>query len=210
MPTSVEILAGLTSIANDWISVALAWHVAVAAALIAFAVGWRPGPRTAGLAIAVLPLSVAGFAFGYGNPFNGAVFTVLAIALVVFAVRDRRTAPAPQSVWTSWGAGLVIAYAWFYPHFLESPPQYLYAAPVGLVPCPTLAMAIGLALLTRGHGSRAWSMTLAGAATFYALFGVLRLGVVLDLGLLLGAVLLGIAALRPATSRSDALALAHG
>ena len=39
----------------------------------------------------------------------------------------------------------------------------LYASPVGLVPCPTLAVAIGFALLGNGLGPRVWSLTLGSA-----------------------------------------------
>lgn len=36
----------------------------------------------------------------------------------------------------------MLAIGWIYPHFLDGPAvDYLHAAPVGLVPCPTLAVA---------------------------------------------------------------------
>lgn len=50
------------------------------------------------------------------------------------------------------------------------------------------ALAVALALLRFCPGGRAWSLTLAGGDVFYALFGVLRLGVALGLPLLGGAV----------------------
>lgn len=194
MPTTSEILRGLVSIANEWLAVAVAWHVVIAGAILALLLGWRPRPRTAGGAIALLPASVAIFAVAYGNPFNGTVFAALTIALVALALRDRTPAFARTSGLARIGGATMLAYGWFYPHFLVGDPsQYLYAAPVGLVPCPSLAVALGFALLV--GGSRAWSLTLAGVAAFYALFGMLRLGVTLDLGLLVGAVLLVIAAL---------------
>jgi hypothetical protein len=202
MPTTTEILDGLTTIANDAVAVAVGWHVVVALALVALLLGWRPRPRTVGLLISLLPASVASIALAYGNPFNGIVFAVLTIVLVALSFRDRSARFAPQPAWTRWGGGLMIAYGWFYPHFLiGNPLHYLYAAPVGLVPCPTLAIALGFALLARGGGTRAWPLTLAGGAAFYALFGVFRLGVALDLGLLVGAVLLGINARTPAAAR---------
>lgn len=189
MPTTTEILNGLTAIANDWRTVAIGWHLAVAAMLVALALGFRP----TGSLIALLPMSVAVFALGYGNPFNGIVFAALAVALVALSRRDASTRP---QAWARLGGAVMIAFAWFYPHFLAgSPLQYLYAAPVGLVPCPTLAMALGLALLT-GAGGKRWSWLLAGVSTFYALFGVFRLGVALDLGLLAGAMMLGLSTVR--------------
>jgi hypothetical protein len=77
-----------------------------------------------------------------------------------------------------------------YPHFLSGRPlwTYLYAAPLALIPCPTLAFVCGLRLLGIAYAGRLWTMLLACAALFYALFGVLRLGVTLDLFLLAGCV----------------------
>ncbi len=191
MPTTPEILRGLTRIANEWLIVAVAWHVVIAAALVAITAGWRPQPRVARSAIALLPVSVAVFAAAYGNPFNAIVFAALAIALVVLALRDHSATLAAPPGWVRIGASIMITFGWLYPHFLSgSPARYLYAAPVGLVPCPSLAMALGFALLARG--SRAWSLTLAGVALFYALFGVFRLGVSLDLGLLVGSALVAV------------------
>jgi hypothetical protein len=59
-------------------------------------------------------------------------------------------------------------------------------------------VAIGFALLGNGLGSRVWSLTLAAVGLFYGLFGVLRLGVLLDIGLVGGALALVAAVLRPA------------
>jgi hypothetical protein len=83
-----------------------------------------------------------------------------------------------------------IAYGFVYPHFLADTPAWMYlvAAPVGLVPCPTLATVLGFGLLAGGFGSRAWSTTAGLAGLFYAVFGTLRLGVWLDVGLGVAAV----------------------
>jgi len=192
MPTPTEIMAGLREIANRGIGVALAWHVVVAAALFALAMGWRPSQRVA-RAVMALPLaSVAAFAFAFGNPFNGSVFAAGSVALVALSRgRDPQGAMRATHHGTRWtfGAGsVVLAFGWSYPHFLEGPSTwYLFAAPLGLIPCPSLAAAIGFALLGGGFGSRAWSVTLSALGLFYGLFGVLRLGVLLDIGLALAA-----------------------
>jgi hypothetical protein len=57
-------------------------------------------------------------------------------------------------------------------------------------------VAIGFALLGNGLGSPAWSLTLATIGLLYGLFGVLRLGVVLDIGLVGGALALAVTASR--------------
>jgi len=84
------------------------------------------------------------------------------------------------------------AFGLVYPHFTHTASAigYLYAAPTGLVPCPTLSLAIGVALIADGLGSRAFALLLAAAGLFYGIFGVVRLGVTLDLGLIAGAAVL--------------------
>jgi hypothetical protein len=185
MPTPLEILSGLATIANDAIVVAILWHALLAIALLAAALGSPPSRRDTASAIALLPASVATVALVYGNPVNGIVFAATAVALAVLGNRKPPSWTAP-----GWARGLgyaLLAYGWVYPHFVIGPPiVYLVASPVGLVPCPSLAVAIGLALVS-GAGDRAWRWTLGTVATAYALFGVLRLGVLLDLGLLVGA-----------------------
>ncbi len=188
MPTSAEILAGLTQIANDAFALAIVWHGAILAAAVAWLLGWRPSRRLVGGLIALPLASVAALAFAYGNPFNGAVFSALALALVALALRLDATPVHAPGPWAT-GAGLaMILFGWVYPHFLvgHGTLAYLYGAPTGLVPCPTLSLAIGVALITGGVGSRAWSLTLAGGGLLYGLFGAARLGVLLDVGLLAG------------------------
>jgi len=187
MPTAEQILQGLTAVANDWMLVAVAWHLVIGAALVAVLVGWRPAPRLAASLITTLPASAAIVAIAAGNPFNGIVLAATALAL---ALLTRAPASSPPASWVRWAGVAMIAYGWFYPHFLEGDVvAYAYAAPVGLVPCPTLAMAMGLAL-AGNVGERRWRRVLAGVAAFYAMFGMLRLGVLLDAGLLVGAIAL--------------------
>lgn len=84
---------------------------------------------------------------------------------------------------------------------------YLWGSPMGLIPCPTLSLVIALSLLGMVPARRAWSLTLSGAGVFYALFGVVRLGVTLDVPLFLGAVALAATAMldRPGWSRTALL-----
>ena len=203
MPGSEEILAGLQRIANEAFLYAVLWHVVVAAVLAAMTYWSAPSPRVMG-AVAVVPLlSVSGFAWAFHNPFNGAVFAILAVTLAVLTWRAPLE-PKQRVTWTRALGALMIAFAWTYPHFLvgQTPLAYIYAAPMGLIPCPTLSLVIGFALLGDCPGGRAWSLTLAGAGVFYALFGVVRLGVMLDLPLLVGAV--GLIAREVGSARSHA------
>lgn len=197
MPPATDILDGLSAIANRATGVAVAWHIVIATALVALASGWRPSQRAARLLIGLPLASVAAGAVAFDNPFNGLVFAASATALTALAMMGDRRPVSRGSAW-AFGIGVAtITFGWVYPHFLEGhPTAYLYAAPVGLVPCPTLAVVIGFALLGGGLGSRTWSLTLAAVGLFYGLFGVLRLGVFLDIGLVGGAIALVAAVFR--------------
>ncbi len=192
MPSAAEILATLTSISNDWTTLAIAWHVLMAAAIGAVALGWRPSRRLGAIALTIPLLSVGALAWGSGNPFNAIVFLLFAILLIVLGLRlpPDRVAPAP--VWARVAGVFLIAFGWIYPHFLEGGSwlRYLYAAPTGLIPCPTLSVVIGLTLLASGFSSRAFSLCLGFLGMFYGAFGAFRLGVTLDIVLLAGSIIL--------------------
>jgi hypothetical protein len=175
--------------ANRAQTVATLWHIAVFLALIAVVSGWRPSRRTLALGLALPLLTVAMVAALYQNVFNGVVFTVLGVTLAMLGRRAPADRPGTP---TRWALILGIAMATLglvYPHFLQggSLARYLYAAPTGVLPCPTLAFVIGVALVVDGVGSRAWAVLLAAAGLFYGMFGVAKLGVWLDLGLIIGA-----------------------
>jgi hypothetical protein len=190
MPSSTEILAGLRQIANEAFAFGVGWHIVVGTVLIALSFRWwRPSPRLMG-ELAGLPFaSVSAFAWAFDNPFNGVLFALVAVALALAARRAPLAEGRRHRTWAAVLGWLLIAFAWSYPHFLvvRAPLAYLYGAPMGLIPCPTLALVIGFALMGYGPSGRAWSGILASAGLFYALFGVLRLGVMIDLILLVGA-----------------------
>lgn len=189
MPPPETVLAGLTRIARDWQALAAVWHVLLGTMLLGVVLGWRPSNRLAACLIASALGSVSLLAWTSGNPFNGAAFALLAVlpAARVAAATTSRVQVAPLT-FTAAGAALVV-FAWVYPHFLESSrwTAYLYAAPLGLVPCPTLAAALGLTLMLGRLDSTVWNLTLAAAGLLYGGIGLVRLGVALDVGLVAGA-----------------------
>ncbi len=199
MPAPTEILKGLSSIANDMIILAIAWHVFVAFAVIGIILGWRPSKKIGASLLAIPLLSVGILAWIYKNPFNGSVFLLFGIVLAIVGLRmpNERTQKAP--VWALVFGVLMILFGWVYPHFLEDGTwlNYLYAAPMGLIPCPTLSFTIGFAMLAHGFSSRVWSIALVIIGVFYSIFGALRLGVHIDFVLLAGALLLLIQTFTP-------------
>lgn len=191
MPTADQILEGLREVANDAFAIAVAWHAAIALSGIALAMGWRPSRRRAGLLLTLPAVSVSMLAWAHNNPFNGAVFALISVVLAMLA---REVKPGPISfrapAWAIVMGIAILLFGWSYPHFLEgrSAIAYLYGAPTGLIPCPTLSLMIGASLLVRGLDSRPWAVTLGLFGVFYALWGAIHLGVYIDIVLLAGAI----------------------
>jgi hypothetical protein len=206
LPSPQSILNHLGVVANEAAVLAIAWHIVGAAAVAALLLGWRPSARGAQLLLAVPITSAAAVAFAFGNPFNGTLLAALALTLIGLASRSRSVELIRGSLFVSSTGALLIAFGLFYPHFLEtrSLVTYLYAAPTGLIPCPTLSVVIGFALLAGAPGTRAWSLTLAAFGLFYGLFGVVRLQVLID-----GLLLFGAAVLAVVTSSKTALGSFH-
>lgn len=201
MPIATEILEGLTAIANSWQSLAVLWHLFFGLLAVSVALGWRPANRLMGALLVPALVSVSILAWVEGNPFNGTVFGVLSLAFlgILPKLSDtpvRRSSPG----WVVSGI-LLFAFGWTYPHFLSegSDLVYLYAAPLGLVPCPTLSMLVGVTLIFGGFKSPMWSSLLVVAALFYGFFGALYLGVVIDWVLTAGGIVLLLLLVRQAT-----------
>ena len=192
MPAPAGILEQLANAANDYRAIAIVWHVAVALATGMLARGWRPSQRALG-AWLVLPLaSVVLVSAAIGNPFNAVVLSATAVALALVATGMPPSRVQRGALWSTLTGVALVGLGLVYPHFLRgpSPFAYLVAAPFGIVPCPTLAFAVGVTLAAGGLGSRLWCAVLGAVALFYGLFGALVLGVRLDFALAAGALAL--------------------
>ncbi len=189
MPSPEQILAGLKTIANSWTILAIIWHVFFGAIIIAVILGKMPKKRQTGFMLILSYISVTVAAWRFGNPFNGVVFGLITVVAIVIGVKMqcRRAELSPLGFRLA-GAAMIL-FGWAYPHFLETASfvPYLYSAPTGLIPCPTLSIAIGLVLVLNGLGSFSYSLLLAIAGLFYGVFGAFRLGVGIDAVLIAGA-----------------------
>jgi len=189
MPSPQTILEQLALASNSAVLVAIAWHVATVVAVAALIAGWKPSRRLVGVILAAPLASASAVAFTFGNPFNGMILAALALALTLLAL-GVPPGPAVRGAAAARISGVIlIVFGSFYPHFINNgaPLAYVYEAPTGLIPCPTLSLVIGFALLAGGLGSRPWSLSLSAVGLFYGVFGVARLGVYLDIPLILGA-----------------------
>jgi len=186
----MDILAGLEVITNRWTPLAIGWHVYVALLGLGAWSGLRPTRSTAGLLITLPLLSVSALAGVSGNPFNAVMFALLWLALLLL-IRQHGSTVATIAAPPYLAVGLtMVGFGWAYPHFLALPATaaYLYAAPLGLIPCPTLAMVTGAALVVDLFGSRNAGWILVVANLFYGMVGLVQLRVSIDAWLLLGAV----------------------
>ena len=204
MPDPASILGAATFVANRWIPLAIAWHAAGALLAAALLFGWRPTLRVAGFAAAAPLASVAVLAWTSGNAFTGAVVGAAALALIGIAARFRSERVDMPARRVAAPGSLLIAFGWAYPHFLigVSWPTYLFASPLGLLPCPTLSVAVGWTLIAGLYQSPTWSATLGGVAVIYGAIGVVALGVALDYVLVVGALVLFVAARRSRISHA--------
>jgi hypothetical protein len=192
MLKSEDIINGLQSIVNKYSIYAVIWHGFFYILIAALLAKWAPSNRLFGL-ITCLPLiSVAIFAWITGNPFNGTVFSIASILLIIFGYKAN-VQPVDYSQLPFIISGIImITFGLVYPHFInpDSIIKYLYTSPAGLIPCPTLSVVIGFLLLYNGFGSQPITITLIVLGLFYGIFGVLKLAVYLDLFLLFGTIIL--------------------
>jgi hypothetical protein len=192
MPTVEQILLRLGEIANNWRLLAIFWHAYFAALAIALVLAVRPSKRLAGLLLALPLLSVSAAAWASANPFNGIIYAVIGILFIAFSARLPRQNVQLAPLWILIPGVILFLFGWVYPHFLETSSflTYLYSAPIGLIPCATLSIVIGLFLILNGLGSQALSLILGLAGLFYGITGVFQLKVMIDWVLLLGAIMI--------------------
>lgn len=197
MLTGEQILLGLKEIAMSWRPLAIFWHAYFAAFIIVLIMRIRLSKRLGGLLLALPLLSVSIVAWTSSNPFNGIIFLLISILFIYFSTKLPHEKVRFAPFWIMILGIMTFLFGWAYPHFLDAPSffPYLYSAPTGLIPCPTLSIVIGLSLILDGLGSRTLPLILGLSGLFYGTTGVFRLGVSIDIVLLLGAVIILIAAL---------------
>ena len=197
MPTPEQILEGLNRISSQWTALAVIWHAYFGILLILLLAGVRRAQRVMAVVLSLPLLSVSALAWDASNPFNGTMFLLFGIGLIVIGLRLPAEPVTVSRQWLVTGL-LVILFGWIYPHFISEDPalHYLITAPLGLVPCPTLSMVIGISFLLGGLSSPGWMRILGSAGILYGLFGAFRLGVYIDIILLVAAVLLVAASTR--------------
>ena len=180
------ILNAAETIAREWRVLAIAWHAAAFALLVGVV---RRFPTRAIAAATTLPMfSVAALAAWSGNPFNAVIFAAGGALLLRVAARLPEGGVRLAAGWQAAAGAALCVFGWSYPHFLHDAGwRYLVEAPLGLLPCPTLAFVIGVSLITRSFDSRTWAITVSSLGVMYGAIGVWALNVSIDWLLLAGA-----------------------
>ncbi|HRY97866.1 MAG TPA: hypothetical protein P5550_02305 [Bacteroidales bacterium] len=188
MPTTHDILYGLQALANDYKVFAILWHFLWYCLVVALLFRLRPQNRLLAVLMSLPLLSVSIFAWVQGNPFNGILFILSFVSVLIVGLKAPRTQVKISSGFYASLGMFMLLFGLVYPHFLEDPTwwEYLYASPAGLIPCPSLSVVIGWLLIFRGFGSSYLRLILIFLGLFYGLFGVFRLSVLLDIFLILG------------------------
>jgi len=192
MPTSEGILQGLFLIANTYTWMAIIWHILFYFLIAALLLNWKPSNRTLSVLLGLPLLTVSLFGWITGNPFNGTFFLLFGFLLIIFGSRNSEISINTNHTWSTVLGSIIVIFGLLYPHFLDTDNYflYLYAAPAGLVPCPSLSTVIGFAILYNGFQSRTWSLILVVPGLIYGLIGTFKLQVYLDMVLLIASVIL--------------------
>lgn len=133
MPNPAEILASLSRIAHEGAGLAIVWHALAVVALAALLGGWRPAKRSAAAGLVVLLASVSALAWLHAGYFNAALTSVIALGLGAIALHLPREPLGPGPIWSQVAGSAMLAFGWFYPHFLDDQPWpwYLFYAGFG-------------------------------------------------------------------------------
>jgi len=193
MPTSAEILSGLQQIVDEHSLISIFWHIVFYLYLLFVFLRPKVKRQEMSLIVSVPLLSVSFLAWNTGNPFNGAVFALLFLLALYFGFKNLREQIQVSGILYRIAGAVMILFGLIYPHFAGLNLSLLIQSPLGLIPCPTLSLLVGFALFFRGFGSKPQVILFAVAGMFYGLFGVFRLGVMVDTVLIVGSFMLAVA-----------------
>lgn len=136
--------------------------------------------------ILVLMLSISILSIVNGNPFNFLTFFVLSVFAFIEIIKAKNEITTPKiSIKTILCLVFILIGMW-YPHFVNAHPALLiFLSPVGVLPCPSLYVLLGLLNLYHPQVNKSLFTATALIGLFYGITGVFVLNVALDIPLLI-------------------------
>jgi hypothetical protein len=190
MLTRNNILSSLQFLANEYVDLSIAWHVLVVFVLVLAIYNKKLSGKLSYGICGFLFLSVSLMAAVVINPFNFVIFLALAFVFLRKSVfQSHSELYLRRQTFNEASAYILILSGLVYPHFLSGNVLlYLIAAPIGIIPCPTLLVTSGFMLLFSITHTKLHYVLIA-VNVFYGVIGVFFLGVALDVMLILSAVI---------------------
>ena len=182
-----NILQHLEHLGTTYPWIAVSHHILICLAL-SFLVFWKKSASRILTAEGVLLLGTVSLtAYLAGNAFTGTIFGTLALFwLSELALNKMSFDPMQTSLFRRLTVAGVLLWALWYPHFIPRPfTTGWWRGPVGVVPCPTLMLALGYCVAAHPNSNSVlhWLTVICGV--FYGLVGFVMLRVWADLPLLL-------------------------
>ena len=182
------ILEYLSMVSNQNLAVNLIMHLVILGAVFAvFAVkNILLKKLIVNSAILILSLSVLINAWIYGNPFHLVTFAILAGFAGWELLTGKNNFHTPEMNSITLIALVFIVLGLWYPDFVEvNKVQSLLFAPVGIVPCPTLLVTLGLLSLAYTRINMLQYVVTITMGLIFGIIGTFVLKVYLDVSLLL-------------------------
>jgi hypothetical protein len=182
-----SILNAISLAANFSPAVNIVMHVLVLGAIVMLFTG--AGPKLRRLifdaVLLILAAAVAVISILVGNPFNMLTFGIIAVISLIELIRGKNLAGRPGLNLNTVISLIIIFIGFWYPEFVQAGlPAMLVLSPLGVIPCPTLMVMLGMLNLAVPNVNRVQYIALIVMAAFYGLTGVFMLKVYLDIALL--------------------------
>lgn len=182
--SSEKILTYLTFVPNQTLWLNALNHLLVLSALLILIFGKKAKTKRLLVdgVICLLFTSIVAVAVAYGNPFHVITMGLLAVFAGIELWQGKNEFTLYKINMRSIIALLSIFIGFWYPEFVEANfLAQLLLSPVGIVPCPTLLVVLGLLTLAYPRVNKTQYIITALMGAFYGITGVFQLKVMLDL-----------------------------
>lgn len=186
---SQKILEYLGNVSNNSLMHNFTLHLITLGLLLIYIFSMKAKWRTTAMncIVAVLTLSVTATAFINGNYFHVLTFLILSVISVIeLFIRKNEYAQFKLNFTTVISFAFILIGLW-YPEFVTvSKLKCLLFSPVGIVPCPTILVILGITSLKKSKTNSLQQITVLTLGLIYGIIGTFKLRVYLDITLIAG------------------------